>query len=124
VVVVTAPGTTPDAVAVLRAARSRIADPAAWCAGVMARAADGSEVDPRSTRAVAWCAAAAVERAARDLHAGWHAEHAATRALEGAARLLHGHYLPQEVNDDPELGHAAVVELYDAAIHHLTEVQS
>jgi len=108
------------ALAVVVAARGLIAERASWCTGVPARDAAGAEVAPEDPQAVAWCASAALDRAAHDLAACWEVSHLACRALEDATVRLHGHYLPQEVNDDPGRGHAAVVELYDAAIADLT----
>jgi len=107
------------ALAVLVAARGLIAERASWCTGAPARDLAGVEVAPEDSAAVAWCASAALDRAAHDLSVTWEVSHLACRALEDATVRLHGHYLPTEVNDDPGRGHAAVVELYDAAIHYL-----
>ncbi len=51
----------------------------------------------------------------------WEVSHLACRALEDATVRLHGHYLPQEINDNPDHGQRAVVELYDAAIADLAD---
>ncbi len=113
-----------SALAVLHRARALIADSVRWCTRAPARDLEGAEVAPDDPAAVAWCASGALDRAAHDLNVSWEVSHRACRALEDATVRLHGHYLPQEVNDlaaDADGGHTAVVELYDAAIADLAD---
>ncbi len=50
-----------EVLALLRAARQRIADPKHWTQGAFARDAKGRSVEPRSDAAVCWCALGALD---------------------------------------------------------------
>ena len=41
---------------ILRAAKEKISDPARWCAGELARDANGDSAEPDDTNAAWWCA--------------------------------------------------------------------
>ncbi len=102
-------------VAVLRAARRLLADPAVWVQGTAAVNPAGEPVAFDDPTACAFCAVAAVARAAAALGAPDDVEWAATEALEAAAALLHGQP-PQVVNDAAATSHAEVLALLDAAV--------
>ena len=91
---------------ILEKCRAVIADPDKWTQGVGARDCHGQAVHPSSPDAVRWCAAGVIQtlallsghewaRLLRKLSAGWD-------------RMV------VEVND--ELGHEAVLVMYDRAI--------
>ncbi len=101
-------------VAVLRAARRLLTDPAVWVQGTAAVNPAGEPVTFDDPTACAFCAVAAVARAAAVLGAPVDAEWVATEALEAAAALLHGQP-PQVVNDAPATSHAEVLALLDVA---------
>ena len=91
-------------------ARGRIADPSRWVQQYRAVDAEGQRVEPTAPGAVRWCATGALEaefgpRPREPEDALWHAQ----RRLYGAAGRT-----PEYVND--ELGHAAVLAMYDEAI--------
>jgi hypothetical protein len=93
---------------ILTAARDLISDPERWCHGASARTSNGVSTMPCSPVAAQWCAVGACEKA----HSGFiHVE--ALDVLNKSARL-HFKLGAAAVNDD--LGHAAVMEMYDKAI--------
>jgi hypothetical protein len=97
---------------ILRAARELISDLAHWCQGKLARDEDGVPCYPGSEDAEQWCAQGAHARFTRgNVISGplWD-------FLNGVARRGFG-LSASGVND--QLGHAAVLELYDRAIAEL-----
>lgn len=102
-------------VAVLQAARRLLADPAVWVQGTAAVDQQGRPVPFDDPGACAFCAVAAVARAAALIGAAPDVEEDATEALEAAAALLHGQ-APQVVNDAPGTSHGEVLELLDVAV--------
>lgn len=95
---------------ILKAARELIADPNRWCQDVYARDATGKDVVPDDPAACQWCALGAIERFSEP----------PSYALEAIAALIPDRSLPAarmqvpDVNDTD--GHAAVLEMFDAAI--------
>lgn len=59
----------PVRVEVLRDARALIAKPEAWCKRYYARDKDGRQANAGDLKAVCWCMAGAVDRAAHAFHA-------------------------------------------------------
>jgi len=102
-------------VAVLQAARRLLADPAVWVQGTAAVDEQGRPVPFDDPGACAFCAVAAVARAAALIGATPDVEEDATEALEAAAALLHGQ-APQVFNDAPGTSHGEVLELLDVAV--------
>ncbi|MBB5762119.1 hypothetical protein HNR01_001739 [Methylorubrum rhodesianum] len=96
---------------ILRAARARIEDPKNWLRGGLAADATGWAVQPWWGDAVCWCAVGAVraDRAQYDANDLEQAE----ATLRSASYELFSRPAP-DTNDD--LGHAAVMQMYDAAI--------
>lgn len=94
---------------VLEAARALIADPKLWTTGAAARDVAGRRVDPASLDAVCWCALGALRAVDPDIDEG----HQAARALRASGAKLYV-LAPFLVNDN--LGHAAVLAMYDDAI--------
>ena len=100
------------AVEILTAARAMLAERVRWTQGEMARDAYGSPIDAEADGAVCFCAWGAFTRASL----GWEdtpAERQADNAMYAAAVALFQYY-PSQVND--QLGHAAVLRMYDRAI--------
>ena len=96
---------------ILRAARARIADPKNWTQGEMARDGSGKACPARSPNAVCWCAMGAVKVSGADFYSE------AADLLWQVSHDLFGRGVPY-VNDDPDedLGHSAVLKIYDRAI--------
>lgn len=57
------PETVVGVKAALVSARELLADPARWCKGTLARAADGTPVDPGNPSATCWCVVGAIHKA-------------------------------------------------------------
>ena len=91
-------------VEILRAARELISDPARWTRGKYGATATGNHVRGDDPQAIRWCAYGAIEKVVGN--SSWDAE----MILSEAA---HPHVVIH-IND--ELGHAAVLDLYDRAI--------
>jgi hypothetical protein len=92
-------------------ARERIADPSRWVQQYRAVDADRTRVDPTDPSAVRWCAMGALDAEAGERperHDGDDLWHAQRRLYAAAGRT------PEYIND--ELGHAAVLEMFDEAI--------
>jgi hypothetical protein len=109
-----------EVVAVLRAARERIAPPERWTTRAYARDKNGLEVEAHSDDAVCWCAAGAVAaelgvsaEAVDDPHA---LNPAITHLVEAAKPRL------VSARNDKD-GHASVLALYDRAIARATSTQ-
>jgi hypothetical protein len=94
---------------ILRAARARIEDPKNWTTGFFAKDAGGRFVASRDECAVCWCALGALIA-----EADYVEERHSARFLFDASKSLFGEEDATVVNDD--LGHEAVLKLYDAAI--------
>lgn len=92
----------------LVAARALISDPERWTTGVPARAEDGRMCDPDAPAAVRWCAMGAL-LAVGPIEDSQHPYN----ALWGAAMTI---YDTGVVTVNEDLGHAAVLRLYDYAI--------
>lgn len=103
-----------DALEQLRAARSLLADPAAWTRETYARDRYGDPVHSAFEEAACWCAYGALERQ------GASGNSEASEYLRRAALVLFDSW-PACVNDDR--GHEAVLRMYDRAIE-LAESQS
>ena len=93
-------------------ARRRITDPAHWTTHAAARDRAGLPALPRSRAAVAWCARGALE--AETPWLGRRGGYALYCDCAGRLSAVSGNDTPETVND--ERGHAAVLEMYDAAI--------
>lgn len=94
---------------IIRAARARIADPKNWTECASARDAQGRAVSSINPKACSWCALGAVLSVS---HGKGNAE---LVALETAVdQLFPDQVFIAGVNDN--LGHAAVLQMYDAAI--------
>lgn len=96
----------------LRIAKTRIADPDHWCQRSFARDASGEDVGWYSQYAVKWCAEGALRATVGDAHE-------VSDLLTAAAREVLGKAVSDiapvpTVND--QLGHDAVMEMYDRAI--------
>lgn len=98
-------------VEILKAARARIADRRRWVVGMRACGRRGGEVDPRSPRAVAWCASGALLSAIRSKYAVSLTE--AYDILEAAAIALDYESI-EELND--AASHVMVMRMFDRAI--------
>lgn len=98
---------------ILVAARARIADRRCWTRWHVARDRQGRTVAPQDDRAVRWCAIAAVSVEGDRSAIGYDVRQGALVRLRRAARQL-GHEGPSQLND--RAGHAAVLEMFDAAI--------
>jgi len=98
---------------VLCAARRLIEDPEHWTTGVLARDAAGEWIEPQDNGAVCWCAVGAVAAVSPDVDL----EDQAATLLDRTAEERGGVFASR-VND--ERGHAAVLEMYDAAIKAAT----
>lgn len=97
----------------LVAARARIADPKNWTVAADARTAGGFCVSAWSERATCWCAVGALQAE----YGGYGAEYQMGLAhLVKAAQALHQTNSVIDLNDDPSLGHSAVLKIYDKAI--------
>lgn len=102
---------------ILVAARARIADPEKWCQGEYAVLQDGKVIsEPRdlanATDVAQCCALGAVHvEAGHDYYASFDTR----MLLTGASNRLYGKNAHQ-VNDDDELGHDAVMKVFDLAI--------
>lgn len=88
------------------AARERIADPARWTQGELARNAAGCSVNPCNGNAARWCAIGSIERECTG------------QMLYYSVRSLFNVQLA-EIND--RAGHAAVLAEYDRVIALLRE---
>lgn len=96
---------------ILLAARARIEPIERWTQGSSAKDALGHGVRPHSPTAVCWCAYGSLDL---ETPYGTHAIVAEVlRIFDSAAMELFGE-APHHVNDD--LGHAAVLRIYDRAI--------
>lgn len=91
--------------AVLVAARALVAK--GWCQDVYARDADGREVDPKSSNAVAWCALGAL----RAVSGRWQNT---IRLVELGLKMGLTNF-----NDEPGCTQERVLALYDEAIAKL-----
>lgn len=109
---------------VLRKARALIEDEGHWCRGTSAQDKAGRLVDVLSPSAARWCALGALDRAARMPGTAGHrrALLALTNAVGALFPTMGGFTGINSVNDT--LGHAAALELYDAAIAALEEEAS
>ena len=92
---------------ILIAARAKIADKTNWCQENSAVNSHRIPVHPTNSNACAWCALGALEAASPPHSYG-------SNLLYEAAYATHGLRSVVEVND--ALGHAAVLQMYDAAI--------
>ncbi len=99
-----------SALTVLREARELISDPKRWTQGAISRDASGGEIAPSSERAVCWCSLGAIERIAE---AGSYFATSAYYLLYLQAEKANGLSV-SSTND--ELGHEAVLRMFDAAI--------
>ncbi|MCC6224705.1 MAG: hypothetical protein IT201_14575 [Thermoleophilia bacterium] len=96
---------------VLRRARRRIADPERWTAHAHARDALGNVVMPNSPEATCWCAVGAVKAECQDDNRLLSDTYEALAAVASPRT-------PIDVND--QLGYAAVLDMFDAAIARLS----
>lgn len=95
-----------ETVEVLRRARALIADPEHWCTGDWARDAALIGAHPKDANACRWCASGALMAASDQPDgAGW--------VLTAAAHSL---YAAEVIAVNDDLGHAAVLAMYDRAI--------
>lgn len=96
-------------VAKLKAARALIEDPLHWTTYTLACNLEGFVTGPRETDAICWCAIGAYFKFGNnECDNGW-------GYLVVTSYDLYGTDLGT-VNDDPRLGHAAVLKVYDRAI--------
>lgn len=96
----------------LRRAKALIEDPKHWCQGASARDSEGNRVWEQSSEAVQWCAEGVLCHLdlARDFQSPeWDVLILASTEILGKITAV-----PYEVNDD--IGHAAVMRMYDRAI--------
>lgn len=100
-----------SAVEILQAARARIADRRHWVVGMRACGARGGMVNPRSPRAVAWCASGALLWASRSKYAV--SMYEAYEILEVAAIAL-DYESVEKLND--AASHVLVMRMFDRAI--------
>jgi hypothetical protein len=91
----------------LIAARARIADQAQWTTEVYARDASGNSVLPNAPGACRWCAYGALVAEGAEEHGP------EAGLLTRAARSLRSYGV---LGTNDELGHAAVIAMYDHAI--------
>jgi hypothetical protein len=96
--------------AVLTRAKALISDPAKWTTEAFARGPEGLSISPYSVMACSWCAIGAIRHEER--HEGQLSN--AERLLRSVATDFNGRIV-YNVNDKE--GHAAVMDLYDRAIH-------
>lgn len=96
-----------DQLRLLEDARARILDPKHWTQEVIARNAAGEEIGEDQPEAVCWCAIGSIYRSAYELNIGVATRSRVHRRLAQPRPLI-------DTND--ELGHAAVIELFDEAI--------
>lgn len=100
---------------VLKAARELIADPARWQQGWFAADADGIGCRGNSEGAVSFCALGAIEHiTGGNVWIDDFTTPAEAALLDAAERLYPDMSDPAAVND--ELGHEAVLRVYDEAI--------
>ena len=99
---------------VLVKARALINDPKHWTADAFAKAGSGLMVSPRSSKAVCWCADGAIQRAAWATISD--AKERARWTLDDVARAEHG---ASYVGVNDELGHEAIIGVFDLAIERL-----
>jgi hypothetical protein len=100
---------------ILRAARERITPKGRWTTDAYARRAGDEAADPLGKCAVRWCAIGALVR--EEGVAGLWVErpgNVGADFLRDAAREIFGLSSPTTVND--EIGHDAVLQMYDRAI--------
>ncbi len=102
-----------SAVAILRAARERISDPARWTKHVEARNASGKECFPQSETAVCWCGVGAIW--AESFTSDWDVDRM-TAQMTLAAMTKRS---VSDFNDDPTTTHADVLAAFDKAIVNL-----
>lgn len=95
---------------VLREARELITPPGSWTQQAYARGEDGTPYNPNDLRAVCWCADAALTKVADT----WQAKSDAALALRERCNDLFGTVNFVKIND--EIGHEAVLGMFDAAI--------
>lgn len=98
-------------VGILKLARARIAEREHWVVGVRACGARGGMVNPRSPRAVAWCAGGALLWAGRSQYAA--SVYEAYEILEVAA-IEFDYESVEELND--AASHVLVMRMFDRAI--------
>ena len=112
------------AIDLLTEGRRLIAGPGAWTQGTAARDSAGVETHPQSDRAVAFCAAGAIHRAAHHCVTIFEATAAIDAAQEMLVDQMPGESPPplliysvvSDYNDAPERTQAEMVALFDAAI--------
>lgn len=98
-------------VEILQAARARIADRRHWVVGMRACGARGSMINPRSPRAVAWCAGGALQ--ASSPPDDWLVFDLAYDILEVTA-IEFGYESIEALND--AASHVLVMRMFDRAI--------
>lgn len=103
-----------DALTVLREARELISDPKRWTQNHFARDRRGEFISPIHPEAVCFCAGGALAKVDGTSFHNSEAHSSAWEALRHASKSLFGNSDPADVND--ELGHAAVLRMFDAAI--------
>lgn len=104
----------------LRDAYERIEDISRWTQGPVARDSVGCACRPSDPDACQWCAVGSLSLSAAGM-AGDPEVHTAIDALNQAARDLYG--LPNFVNVGERLGHAAILEVFVAAMANLSSVE-
>lgn len=104
-----------SALQVLKEARALIEDPKHWTTGVEARDKNGNAVPVFNPEACQFCALGAVNRAA-SVHPGQILD-AITALLTTVSNIFPGYDGTPDVND--QLGHAAVLTLFDETIRRL-----
>lgn len=99
-----------DALQALREARALIQDPERWTRGVLARDANGREVDEHADAAVCWCLEGAVARVCAQSGCGFYEAWGPVRSAAAFVPLA-------EFNDSHS--HADVLAVLDKAIARL-----
>lgn len=102
-----------SALTVLREARELISDPKRWTTQGYARDSQGEFTSALSVRAVCWCAEGAVLRSASDPEKCFVPFDILNEVARRIPKKTSGNQIVA-VND--ELGHAAVLRMFDAAI--------
>lgn len=105
-------GDPQEALELLTAARSLIAEPAAWTPKCWARDAAGTRVFPQEESAVAWCLFGAVFRAGVPY---------STETLHLALKSMEPHIQGDPTLFDDKVTHAEVLGVLDRAIQGLSE---
>lgn len=103
--------------ALLKDARDRIADPARWSIGALARNSRGMEVGVSSPFAVKWCASGSIAKSFRTDGRSFISDDFYDLDLEVALSSESGYRALSLIND--HLGHGAVLEAFDRAIAQL-----